>query len=107
MSLHNIKVKFKAFHNGVLDKVVSNVVNRIVEFGGTVCGPIPMPKRIERFTVNRSPHVDRKSMDQFMKSKHCRVLYIMSATPAIIEELSKIELSSGVGIEISITKPQA
>jgi small subunit ribosomal protein S10 len=102
--LHNIKIKFKAFHPNALDKTVVSIAQMVTESGGVICGPIPMPRRIERFSVTRSPHVDKKSMEQFMKTKHTRVLQIIGATQGIIEELSKMEVPSGIGVEISITK---
>jgi len=71
--------------------------------GGVVCGPIPMPKKIERFTVNRSPHVNKKSMEKFVKTTYTRLVRILGVTPALIDELSKVEILSGVGVEISIT----
>ena len=102
--LHNIKIKFKSFNPAMLDKTVVSISNMVVEFGGVICGPIPMPRRMERFSVTRSPHVDKKSMEQFIKIKHTRMLKIISASQNIIEELSKIEVPSGIGVEISITK---
>ena len=101
---HNIKIKFKSFNSGVLDKTVVSIVNTVTRVGGSVCGPVPLPKKIEKFTIIRSPHIHKKSMDQFVKIKYCRLLIIFDASPMIIEELSKIEVASGVGVEISIIK---
>ncbi len=104
MSLHTIKIKLKSFHSPILDKAVAHIVNVVKEAGGNVCGPIPLPRKIERFTVTKSPHVDTKGKDQYSKTKYTRVILIIGATALIIEELSKMDIPSGVGIEISITK---
>ena len=70
--------------------------------GSEVVGPVPLPTRIERFTVNRSPHVDKKSMDQFEMRTHKRVLDIVNPTGKTVEELKKLNLPAGVDITIKI-----
>ena len=67
-----------------------------------VKGPIPLPTRIERFTVNRSPHIDKKSREQFEIRTHKRILDIVDPTPQTVDALMKLDLSSGVGIEIKL-----
>ncbi len=104
MSLQYIKIKFKAFDGRILDRSVAYVVNAVKKIGGVVCGPIPLPTKIEKFTVNRSPHVYKKARDQFERRHHTRLLIIMDISSEIIDELSKLELSPGVGVEIEMIK---
>ena len=102
-ALHNINIKLRSYNSGILDKATSAFIDSVKNVGGTICGPIPLPKKIEKFTVTRSPHVDKKSMERFVKTTYTRLVRILGVTPALIEELSKIEIQSGVGVEISIT----
>jgi len=102
-TLHNINVKLRSYNSGLLDKATLSFVDSVKNVGGTICGPIPLPKKIEKFTVTRSPHVDKKSMEHFVKTTYTRLVRILGVTPALIDELSKIEIQSGVGVEISIT----
>ncbi|MEN9782046.1 MAG: ribosomal protein [Pseudomonadota bacterium] len=108
--LYNIRIKLQSFSSSVLDKAVVNFLNSIPacrdvsEPDFEVVGPVPMPKKIERFTISRSPHIDRKSMEQFAKIRYTRVIDIRNITYNFISKLSELQLSSGVGIEISINK---
>ncbi|HEY4995663.1 MAG TPA: 30S ribosomal protein S10, partial [Aestuariivirga sp.] len=70
--------------------------------GATIRGPVPLPTRIEKFTVNRSPHVDKKSREQFEIRTHLRVLDIVDPTPQTVDALMKLDLASGVDIEIKL-----
>ena len=101
--LHNINVKLRSYNSGLLDKATLSFITSVKNVGGRVVGPVPLPRKIERFTVTRSPHVDKKSMEQFVKMTCTRFIRIVGVTPALIEELSKIEILAGVGIEISVT----
>ncbi len=102
-TLHNMNVKLHAYNSSLLDKATALFVDSVKNIGGTVSGPIPLPKKIEKFTVTRSPHVDKKSMEHFVKITYTRLVRIISVTPTLINELSKIEIQPGVGVEISIT----
>lgn len=102
-ALHNINVKLRSYNSGLLDKATLSFVDSVKNVGGTICGPIPLPKKVEKFTVTRSPHVDKKSMEHFVKTTYTRLVRILGVTPSLIDELSKIEIQSGVGVEISIT----
>ena len=102
--LQNLRIKFKAFDSGLLEKSVSMVICFLKKIGANVCGPVPLPSKIEKFTVNRSPHIDRKAMDQFEISHHRRLLIIFDASPEIVEELSRFDLHSGIGVEIKILR---
>lgn len=102
-ALRNINVKLHSYNSSLLDKATTSFVDSVKNVGGTICGPIPMPKKIEKFTVTRSPHVDKKSMERFVKTTYTRLIRILGVTPALMEELSKIEIQSGVGVEIAVT----
>jgi len=78
------------------------IVNTAKRTGATVRGPIPLPTLIEKFTVNRSPHVDKKSREQFEIRTHKRVLDIIDPTPQTVDALMKLDLSAGVDVEIKI-----
>ena len=86
----------------MLDKSTADIVETAKRTGARVAGPIPLPTRIEKFTVNRSPHVDKKSMDQFEIRTHKRLLDIVDPTSRTVDELKKLNLPSGVDITIKI-----
>ena len=86
----------------MLDKSVVEIVDTAKRTGALVAGPIPLPTRIEKFTVNRSPHVDKKSMDQFELRTHKRLLDIVNPTMNTVDELKKLNLPAGVDITIKI-----
>src|SRR6185295_6704740 len=81
MESQNIRIRLKAFDHRVLDQSTSEIVNTAKRTGAQVRGPIPLPTRIEKFTVNRSPHVDKKSREQFEIRTHKRLLDIVDPTP--------------------------
>ena len=96
----NIRIRLKAFDHRVLDVSTNEIVNTARRTGAQLRGPIPLPTRIERFTVNRSPHVDKKSREQFEIRIHKRLLDIVDPTPQTVDALMKLDLSAGVDIEI-------
>ncbi len=98
----NIRIRLKAFDHRVLDQSTSEIVNTAKRTGAQVRGPIPLPTRIERFTVNRSPHVDKKSREQFEIRTHRRLLDIVDPTPQTVDALMKLDLAAGVDVEIKI-----
>ena len=102
MDSQNIRIRLKAFDHRVLDGSTREIVNTAKRTGARVRGPIPLPTHIERFTVNRSPHVDKKSMDQFEIRTHKRLLDIVDPTSRTVDELKKLNLPSGVDITIRI-----
>ena len=97
-----IRIRLQAYDHGVLDQAVRDIIDTAKGTGARVVGPIPLPTRIERYTVNRSPHVDKKSMDQFEIRTHKRVLDIVEPTAKTVDELKKLNLPSGVDITIKI-----
>ena len=98
----NIRIRLRAFDHRLLDQSTREIVNTAKRTGAEVVGPIPLPTRIEKFTVNRSPHVDKKSREQFEIRTHKRVLDIIDPTPQTVDALMKLELAAGVDVEIKI-----
>ena len=98
----NIRIRLKAFDHRVLDQSTQEIVNTAKRTGAQVRGPIPLPTRIERYTVNRSPHIDKKSREQFEIRPHKRVLDILDPTPETVDALMKLDLASGVDVEIKL-----
>jgi small subunit ribosomal protein S10 len=102
MQRQNIRIRLKAFDHRILDNSTKEIVNTAKRTGAQIRGPVPLPTRIERFTVNRSPHVDKKSREQFEIRTHRRLLDIVDPTPQTIDALMKLDLASGVDIEIKL-----
>jgi small subunit ribosomal protein S10 len=102
MERQNIRIRLKAFDHRVLDHSATEIVNTAKRTGAAVRGPIPLPTRIERFTVNRSPHIDKKSREQFEIRTHKRVLDIVDPTPQTVDALMKLDLAAGVSVEIKL-----
>ncbi len=102
LSNQNIRIRLKAFDHRVLDQSTSEIVNTARRTGAQVRGPIPLPTRIERFTVLRSPHIDKKSREQFEIRTHKRLLDIVDPTPQTVDALMKLDLAAGVDIEIKL-----
>ena len=102
MESQNIRIRLKAYDHRVLDQSASEIVNTAKRTGARVRGPIPLPTRIERFTVNRSPHIDKKSREQFEIRTHKRLLDIVDPTPQTVDALMKLDLAAGVNVEIKV-----
>jgi small subunit ribosomal protein S10 len=100
MDSQNIRIRLKAFDHRVLDGSTREIVNTAKRTGARVRGPIPLPTQIERFTVNRSPHVDKKSREQFEIRTHRRLLDIVDPTPQTVDALMKLDLAAGVDVEL-------
>ena len=97
-----VRIRLQAYEHRILDQSVAEILNTVKRTGSQVVGPVPLPTRIERFTVNRSPHVDKKSMEQFEIRTHKRVLDIIDPTNRTVDELKKLNLPAGVDISIKI-----
>jgi small subunit ribosomal protein S10 len=95
-----IKVRFKAYDDKLLDQTVGEIVHTVRRTGAQIVGPIPLPTRINKYTVLRSPHVDKKSREQFEVRTHKRLLYIMETTPQTMDALMRLDISAGVDIAI-------
>lgn len=102
MNSQNIRIRLKAFDHRVLDQSTQEIVNTAKRTGAEVRGPIPLPTRIEKFTVLRSPHVNKKSREQFEVRTHKRVLDIVDPTPQTVDALMKLDLAAGVDVEIKL-----
>ena len=98
----NIRIRLKAFDHRVLDTSTSEIVSTAKRTGAQVRGPIPLPTKIEKFTVNRSPHIDKKSREQFEMRTHKRLLDIVDPTPQTVDALMKLDLAAGVDVEIKL-----
>ncbi len=101
-STQKIRIRLQAYEHRILDQSVSEILNTARRTGSLVAGPIPLPTRIERFTVNRSPHVNKKSMEQFEIRTHKRLMDIINPTAKTVDELKKLNLPAGVDISIKI-----
>jgi small subunit ribosomal protein S10 len=102
MEHQNIRIRLKAFDHRVLDQSTGEIVSTAKRTGAQVRGPIPLPTRMERFTVLRSPHIDKKSREQFEIRTHKRMLDIVDPTPQTVDALMKLDLAAGVDVEIKL-----
>ena len=97
-----IRIRLKGFDYRMLDQSAVEIVETAKRTGAKVAGPIPLPTKIEKFTVNRSPHVDKKSMDQFEIRTHKRLMDILNPTDKTVDALMKLDLAAGVDVEIKL-----
>ena len=106
MNGQRIRIRLKAFDHRVLDQSAGDIVETAKRTGARVAGPIPLPTRIERYTVNRSPHADKKSMEQFEIRTHKRLLDILNPTQNTVDTLMRLDLPAGVDVEIKVFSRQ-
>ena len=97
-----IRIRLKGYDHKLLDSAVGEIVQTVRRTGGRVAGPIPLPTRIVKYTVNRSTFVDKNSREQFEIRTHKRMLDILEPTQQTIDELGKLELSTGIDVEIKL-----
>ena len=102
MKEQNIRIRFKAYDHRVLDTSAKEILETAKRTGADVRGPIPLPTRIEKFTVLRSPHIDKKSREQFEIRTHKRLMDIIDPTPQTVDALMKLDLAAGVDVEIKL-----
>ena len=102
MAQDKIRIRMEAYDHRALDASGKEIVDHAERTGARVCGPIPLPTRIERYTVLRSPHVDKKSREQFELKTHKRVIDIMDSRPQTVDALTKLDLPAGVDVEIKV-----
>ena len=102
MAGNQIRIRLKGYDHRVLDRSTQEIVETVKRTGSRVAGPIPLPTRRERFTMTRSPHVDKKSQETFEQRTHKRLIDILSPTPNTIDELKKLNLTASVDINIRI-----
>ena len=97
-----IRIRLKAFDHAVLDQAAADIVRTVEKSGAQVSGPIPLPTKISRWTVLRSPHVDKKSREQFELKTHKRLIDINDSRPQTVDALTKLDLPAGVDVEIKV-----
>ena len=102
MAGQRIRIRLKAYDHRVVDPSATDIVETVKRTGARVAGPIPLPTRVERYTMNRSPHVDKKSQETFEMRTHKRLLDIIDPTAKTVDELKKLNLPAGVDITIKI-----
>ena len=100
MQNQKIRIRLSAFDHKLLDQSTREIVDTAKRTGARIAGPIPLPTRINRYTVLRSPHVDKKSREQVEVRTHKRLLDILEPTQQTIDQLMKLDLSNGVDVEI-------
>ncbi len=97
---NRMRIKLKSYDHRVLDQSVKAIIETARRYGATISGPIPLPTKRSLFTVLRSPHVDKKSREQFEIRVHKRLIELSDVTPDIIDVLNKLEIPAGVDIEV-------
>ena len=102
MTGQKIKIKLRGFDYRTLDQSTFEIVDTAKRSGSRVGGPIPMPTKVERFSINRSPHVNKKSIDQFELRTHSRLIIIEDPTPQTVDDLKKLNLPAGIEISIHL-----
>ena len=102
MARQRIRIRLKAFDHKILDQSAQQIVETAERTGATVAGPVPLPTRIEKYTVIRSPFIDKDSREQFEMRTHKRLLDIVDPTPQTVDSLMKLDLPAGVDVEIKL-----
>ena len=102
MTNQRIRIRLKAYDHKLLDQSTNEIVTTAKKTGARVAGPIPLPTKIQRYTVLRSPHVDKKSREQFEIRVHKRLIDIIEPTQQTVDSLMKLDLSAGVDVEIKL-----
>ena len=102
MNAQKIRIRLQAFDHQLLDQAAKEIVSTVKITGAEISGPIPLPVSIERYTVARSPHIYKKSREQFEIRRYKRVIIISYSTPQTVNALMKVDLASGVDVEIKL-----
>ncbi len=102
MAGQTIRIKLKSYDHNLIDKSAEKIIKTVKSTGAVVAGPIPLPTKRSVFTVNRSPHVDKKSREQFETRSHKRLIDILNSTSKTVDSLMKLELPAGVDVEIKV-----
>ncbi|MBN1637150.1 MAG: 30S ribosomal protein S10 [Deltaproteobacteria bacterium] len=102
METQRIRIRLRGYDHKLIDQSVQEIVDAVRRTGSRVAGPIPLPTKIEKFCVLRSPHVDKKSRDQFEIRTYKRLLDILDPTQQTVDSLMKLDLSAGVDVEIKL-----
>ncbi len=102
MAAQVIRIKLKSYDHNLIDKSAEKIIRTVKQTGAIVSGPIPLPTEKTIYTVLRSPHVDKKSREQFENRSHKRLIDILNATPKTVDSLMRLELPAGVDVEIKV-----
>lgn len=102
MAGQRIRIKLKSYDHNLIDKSAEKIIKTVKSTGAVVLGPIPLPTKRTMITVNRSPHVDKKSREQFETRSHKRLIDILNSTSKTVDSLMKLELPAGVDVEIKV-----
>jgi small subunit ribosomal protein S10 len=102
MASQKIRIKLKSYDHNLIDKSAEKIIRTVKSTGAVVSGPIPLPTKKTIYTVLRSPHVDKKSREQFESRRHKRLIDILSTSSKTVDALMKLELPSGVDVEIKV-----
>jgi len=102
VSTQRIRIKLKSYDHNLIDKSSEKIVRTVKQTGAVVSGPVPLPTRRSVYTVNRSPHVDKKSREQFETRVHKRLIDIFSSTQKTIDALMRLELPAGIDVEVKV-----
>ncbi len=97
-----IRIKLKAYDNKVLDKSARQIVETVLRYGAKICGPVPLPTEIQKYTVNRSSFVHKDAREQFEVRVHKRLIDILDSDQKVVESLTNLNLPTGVDIQIKI-----
>ena len=102
MATQKIRIKLKSYDHNLIDKSSERIVKTVKQTGAVVSGPVPLPTRRSVYTVNRAPHVNKKSREQFETKVHKRLIDIFSTTQKTVDSLMKLELPAGVDVEVKV-----
>lgn len=102
MAAQVIRIKLKSYDHNLIDKSAEKIIRTVKQTGAIVSGPVPLPTEKTIYTVLRSPHVDKKSREQFENRSHKRLIDILNSTPKTVDSLMKLELPAGVDVEIKV-----
>ncbi len=102
MAVDRIRIRLKAYDHAALDRSVDEIVQTVKRSGARISGPVPLPTARSIYTVLRSPHVDKKSREQFETRVHKRLIDIYDSTPQTVDALMKLDLPAGIGIDIKV-----
>ena len=99
---NRIRIRLKSFDHELIEGSIKSILEALSRAGAKTSGPVPLPTKIKKYTVLRSPHIDKRSREQFELRTHKRVIDVLNPTPSTVETLSKLSLPAGVGISIKM-----
>ncbi|HNZ29733.1 MAG: 30S ribosomal protein S10 [Candidatus Goldbacteria bacterium] len=102
LDTQKIRIRLKAYDHKLLDKSVSDIIKKVKETGARVCGPIPLPTKLHKYTIVRSPHVNKTSREQFEMRIHKRLIDILEPNNDTVEKLKTLDLPAGIDVEIKL-----